>query len=205
MPSRRRPMPVAALVVVALLITACSAQPVSEVVDAPGTGAATQAASAAGSPGPASPLPSHDPASPSPTTTSAAAPASAPPSRPTGTTFAIVSEEPAVGGGVKQTHRITWDAPAGEATAFLVYGVKDCLRAAKKTNGTPCVVKGMRIPRDGLDSLGQANGSDRSIDVSWVVPASGAQPYAAVLLRATNAAGDSIFTIVHSEDVCWQC
>jgi hypothetical protein len=106
---------------------------------------------------------------------------------------------------VRQTHRITWQAADGEATAFPVFGVKTCLRASKANNGTPCVVKGMKIPRDALVQLAKAGGADRSIDVDWVVPKSGKPPYSAVLIRATNDAGDSIFTIVHSEDVCWRC
>jgi hypothetical protein len=63
----------------------------------------------------------------------------------------------------------------------------------------------MPIPRDSLALLAQAPGVARTIDVTWQVPKSGREPYAAVLIRATNPAGDSIFTIVHSEDVCVRC
>ena len=185
----------------AFLVGACSAQPVSQVSTAPESLPASAPASA----GAASAPPSDAPVSAPPTATPTLAPADAPPGKPTGTTFAIVSDEPADGGGVTETHRITWQAPDGEATAFLVYGVKTCLRSARKNNGTPCVVKGMKIPRDALVQLAQASGADRSIDVDWVVPPSGKQPYAAILIRATNSAGESIFTIVHSEDVCVHC
>jgi hypothetical protein len=197
MPRPRRPTRVGTLAGIALLVVACSAQPISRVSTAPDTAPASEPASAA--------PPSTGTASVPPTPTPTAAAASAPPGKPTGTTFAIVSDEPAEGGGIKETHRITWNAADATATSFLVYGVKGCLRASKKTNHTPCVVKGMRIPRESLEQLAQAAGSDRSIDADWVVPKSGTQPYGAILLRATNAAGDSIFTIVHSEDVCWHC
>ena len=204
--SRRRVRGLAARVAtslagLAILVAACSAQPVSQVSDAPSAEPASAPASAAAE----GATPSDVPASAPPTATPSSAPATAPPGKPTGTTFAIVSDEPADGGGVKETHRITWQAPEGEATAFLVYGVKPCLRSARKNNGTPCVIKGMKIPRDALVQLAQASGADRSIDLAWVVPPSGKQPYAAVLLRATNDAGESIFAIVHSEDVCVRC
>jgi hypothetical protein len=201
MPSSRRPSRVAVLAALALVVAGCSAQPISEVSAGPDTTPGTGTASAAAGSAP----PSAVPASTAPSQPPSVAPAGAPPGRPTGTTFAIVSDEPADGGGVKETHRITWEPAGAPADAFLVYGVKTCLRASKKNNGTPCVVKGMRIPRDQLEQLGQAGGSDRSIDVSWVVPKSNVQPYSAILLRATNSAGDSIFAIVHSEDVCWHC
>jgi hypothetical protein len=185
----------------ALIVGACSAQPVSQVGDAQESAPVSAPASA----GDATAPPSDGPESAPPTATPGTVPASAPPGKPTGTTFAIVSDEPAAAGGVTETHRITWQAPEGEATGFVVYGLKPCLRSATKNNGTPCVVKGMKIPRAGLVQLAQAAGADRSIDVGWVVPKSGKQPYAAILLRATNDAGESIFTIVHSEDVCVGC
>jgi hypothetical protein len=189
------------MLALALLGGACSAQPVSEVTDVPQppTSDAPASAPVASAAPPSEAAPSDATTAPTP------APANAPPGKPTGTTFAIVSEQPGDNGGTRQTHRITWQAADGAASAFLVYGVKDCLRASKAHNGTPCIVKGMKIPRNSLVQLAQAGGADRSIDVDWVVPASGRQPYAAVLLRATNAVGDSIFTIVHSEDVCWGC
>jgi hypothetical protein len=198
--SRTAPL-LASLAGLVLVAGACSAQPVSQVSSVPDTPPAASA------PAPESQPASGDPGSASPTTTATAssAPAVAPPDKPAGTTFAIVSEQPADRGAVRQTHRITWQAPDGQATSFVVYGVKGCLRSAPKNNGTPCVIKGMRIPRDALVRLAEASGTDRSIDVTWLVPKSGKEPYAAVLIRAANGAGDSIFTIVHSEDVCVGC
>ena len=193
--SGRRRAPVAAWLL-AGLVAACSATPVSNVSTAPETDAP---ASSAPSIEPTIAPASDGPTSPPPTATPA--PPLAEPSKPTGTTFEVVSKQPLDGGGRRETHRITWKAPAGEASAFLVY----CLRASKKLNGKPCVIRGMPIPRDALALLAQAPGAARSIDVTWQVPKSGRQPYAAVLIRATNAAGDSIFTIVHSEDVCVRC
>jgi hypothetical protein len=207
MPSltRRRPTssryraPIAALLI-AGLVAACSATPVSNVSTAPETAPpASVPASVAPTTAPASDGPTSAPPTATPT------PPLAEPGKPTGTTYELVSKQPLDGGGRRETHRITWKAPAGQATAFLVYGVKDCLRAQKKFNGKPCVIRGMPIPRDSLALLAQAPGAARSIDVTWQVPKSGRQPYAAVLIRATNPAGDSIFTIVHSENVCVRC
>ena len=187
---------------IALLVGACSAQPVSEVTVAPEPPSSDIPASEI----PASvPPASTPPASDAPTATPTLAPADAPPGKPTGTKLVIVSEQPAQNGGVLQTHRLTWEAPEGEASSFLVYGVKDCLRASKANDGTPCVIKGMRIPKSTLVKLAEAPGTDRSIDIDWTVPASGKAPYAAILIRARNAAGDSIFTIAFSDYVCWGC
>jgi hypothetical protein len=194
---------VAAVACLAIVVGACSAQPVSEVGTAPeipqpsaeiGTLAGSSPDASAGSASEAPPA----------SVTPSAATATVPPARPAGTTYAIVSEQAAAGGGTHETHRVTWN-PQSDATSFLVYGLKDCLRASKKNNGTPCVQKGMKIPRASLVQLGQAAGTDQSIDVSWVVPKSGREPYAAILLRAVNDAGQSIFAIVHSEDVCVGC
>ena len=207
---RRRPAEAAArsawlttLAAIALVVGACSAQPVSEVTVAPEPSTSDAAASVApesGAPGSEAP-----PASDAPTATPTQAAADAPPGKPTDTKLVIVSEQPAANGGTLQTHRLTWSAPEGEASSFLVYGVKDCLRASKANDGTPCVIKGMKIPRRSLAKIGEAPGTDRTLDLEWVVPKSGKAPYAAILMRATNAAGDSIFTIVFSDDVCWGC
>ena len=48
-------------------------------------------------------------------------------------------------------------------------------------------------------------GSERSVDITWEEGEIGPGPYAAVLIRASNAAGDSIFTIAWSDTVCWKC
>jgi hypothetical protein len=192
---------------IVLVVGACSAQPVSEVTVAPEPPSSDVPASevpASAPPASISPE-SSPPASDAPTATPTVAPADAPPGKPTGTKLVIVSEQPAPNGGVIQTHRLTWEAPAGEASSFLVYGVKDCLRASKANDGTPCVIKGMRIPKSTLVKLAEAPGTDRSIDIDWTVPASGKVPYAAILIRARNAAGDSIFTIAFSNYVCWGC
>ncbi len=161
--------------------------------------------------GPASGPPSVPPSAPVETPVATATPTptdggpSGPPGKPTGTTFKRVGEQPIAGGGVRQTYQVTWKAPEGEATGFRIYGVKDCLRASKANNGTPCLVRGMPIPKSSLALLAEAPGALRSTEVSWAVPRSGRQPFPAVLIRAINGQGQSIFTIVHSDDVCWRC
>jgi len=53
--------------------------------------------------------------------------------------------------------------------------------------------------------LATVPGDKRSATVSWDVGEVDIPPYAAVLMRATNAKGNSIFTIVHADDVCFKC
>ena len=48
-------------------------------------------------------------------------------------------------------------------------------------------------------------GDERSTTISWDIGEVDIPPYAAVLMRATNANRNSIFTIVHSDDVCFKC
>ena len=109
-------------------------------------------------------------------------------------------------GTFADTFKITWTEPDGVADSFLVYGLPDCLRDQKKFDGKPCVVKGMKIPADKLTLLGVAPGDQRSHDDRVGRAArSRRPPYSTVLIRAKNAKGPSIFTIVHSDDVCFGC
>jgi hypothetical protein len=127
------------------------------------------------------------------------------PPKPADPTFALVRRTPHDDGTVTAEYRITWTAPAGYATQFFAYGLGECLRYAKKYDEKPCVVRGMPIPRAKLKLIGTAPGDARELTVSWELGEIEVPPYAAVLLRATNDYGDSIFTIVHSENVCFQC
>jgi hypothetical protein len=63
----------------------------------------------------------------------------------------------------------------------------------------------MPVPRSNLKLLGRAPGDARSMTVSWEHGGAGPEVYQSILIRATNTFGDSIFTIVHSEDVCYGC
>ena len=191
-----------AILLVAILLASCSAKPVSQVTSSQAAPAPASVAPASETPGSTDPPPDGSPAA-----TAEATPAPTPgvPSKPGNPTFEKVGRQSIAGGGARETYRITWSAPEGVATAFLVYGVTRCLRESKEFDGKPCVVKGMKIPKNTLRLLGQAPGPARSIDVTWKTGEVGPGPYAAVLIRATNDAGDSIFTIVHSDDVCWRC
>jgi hypothetical protein len=193
------------IVLVALFVAACGSSgpitdiPTDEVTDAPQP-------TATASSGQPTDVPTTQPTeSVPPTIAPTEEPATVEPGKPTGVTFDKIGEAKTDSGGTRKTYRITWKAPQGEATAFLVYGVKECLNASKATNHKPCVVRHMSIPRNTLALLAQAPGAARSTEISWTVPKSGKVPYAAVLIRATNAAGNSTFTIVHSENVCWRC
>ncbi len=186
---------------VVLLVVACSAPPISDVSPQAPSRPPTNPPSTE----PASVPPSIPVETPVATATPTEAGSIGEPGKPTGTTFKRVGEQPLDGGGVRQTYQVTWKAPDGEATSFRIYGVKDCLRASKANNGKPCLVRGMAIPKSTLALLAEAPGALRSAELSWTVPRSGKQPYAAILIRAINDEGQSIFTIVHSNNVCWRC
>ena len=203
MPNRLRAIVV---LVAAGLVAGCSAGPGSQATTVPGAGG--------GAGGDASPSPAAEPsalatAAPPPTeppapTEPAATPTDAPP-RPGDPTFTLVKETPRAGGGSTVEYEITWTSPAGLASEFLAYGVTTCLRNSKKYNDKPCLVKGMKIPRSSLALIGRAPGDARKMTVTWDMGEAGPGPYASILIRATNSFGDSIFTIVQTENVCYQC
>jgi hypothetical protein len=194
-----------AVAVVALLLSvamsACgSSQPSSAVADdtsQPG------ASNAAASPEPSASAAAASPASSEPAATPAAV--KGPPPKPGNPTFKLVKETPGAGGTSTVEYRITWTEPKGVADSFLVFGLPDCLRYSKAFDNKPCVARGMRIPADKLVQIGVAPGGQRSLNVSWDIDEVGPGPYSAILIRATNANGNSIFTIVHADDVCFKC
>jgi hypothetical protein len=156
----------------------------------------------------ASPAPSASAATTSPVPSEAAATPVAikgPPPKPGNPTFKLVKETPGRGGTSTVEYKITWTEPKGAADSFLVFGLPDCLRYSKAYDNKPCVARGMPIPVDKLVQLGVAPGDKRSLRVSWDIDEVGPGPYSAILIRATNAKGNSIFTIVHSDDVCFKC
>ena len=161
-------------------------------------------ASASASPTSASPSPEASTRSPAPTASPAASAAAAPP-KPEDVTFDLINETPHDEGTTTLEYRITWSSPAGVATSFRLYGVTSCLREGKKYDGKPCVVRGMKIPSDALELIKTVPGDKRTTTVTWDVGEIGGGPYAAILIRAANDAGDSIFTIVQSENVCFEC
>lgn len=190
----RRPSRAALVLVAAGVVSACGpAEPISQATSllmSPSPPAATPAAA----------TPAATP-EPSPT---AAAP-DAPPPKPGDPTFELLDRTTNADGTSRETYRITWTAPEGAATEFLVYGLTECLRYSQKYDGRPCVVRGMRIAKEDLVLLATAPGDAREATVSWDAGEIDIPPWAAILMRAVNAAGDSIFTIVHSEIVCFQC
>jgi hypothetical protein len=188
---------------VAILVAACSSEPQSLAREsvAPSAPAPATAAPASATPTDApTDAPTEPVATPEPT------PVATPgvPPKPAAVTFRKVGEKTS-GGKTKVTYRVTWNSPAGVATSFLVYGVNRCLRESRQNNNTACVAKGMAIPKGTLELIAQAPGALRTIDVTWTVPEAGPGPYYAVLVRAANDAGKSIFTIAWSDKVCWGC
>src|SRR4029078_8786901 len=120
-------------------------------------------------------------------------------------TFKLGKERRGPGHTSTVEYKITWTEPNGAADSFLVFGLPDCLRYSKAFDNNSCVARGMRIPADKLVQIGVAPGDQRSLTVSWDLAETGPGPYSAILIRATSAKGNSIFTIVHSDDVCFKC
>lgn len=194
-----------ALLLVSTLMGACSGGAQSQAIESEGASAAPASAVPSVAPAsaePASEAPSETLVAPEPTT--APTPLAVPP-RPAKVTWKQMGSKALAGGQARESYRVTWTAPEGVATSFTVYGVTACLREAKKYNEKPCLVKGMKIPKSTLKLIAQVPGSARSIDIAWKVGEIGPGPYSAVLVRASNDAGDSIFAIAWSADVCWQC
>ncbi len=205
MPDRLRML---ALVVACCLFAGCNATSLSATPFIADSNDVSTASPPNGS-GDASPAPSASEAAASPSATPTPKPtpkpAAAVPPKPTHTTFELVDETSAGNGTFKDVYRLTWSQPKGKVTQFLVYGVKDCLRESAQYDGKPCVVKGMSIPKKELVLLKKVPGDRRTTTVSWKIGEIGLPPYSAILIRAKNKAGNSTFTIVHSENVCWQC
>jgi len=114
-----------------------------------------------------------------------------------------------------EVDKVTWTEPAGYATQFRLYGVKGCPNYAAKTNGKPCLVENMKLAAKDLELIKTVNGAARSItlthtmegemcgDSIWCGAPHGS--FGALVLRADNAYGQSVFTIVLSSDVCYDC
>lgn len=203
---RRTTIPrLVALLLGAALLGACSEQPVSQAIDAPLPATAGPETSPSGVPPSDDPAISPDAGSPDGTFIPTTAPGRGIPDKPANVSFKEIDREDLGGGTQRVTFRLTWSAPEGVADQFLVYGITRCLREEKQFDGKPCLVKGMRIPKKVQELIATVPDSDRSVDVSWQEGEIGPGPYAAVLIRATNDLGDSIFTIAWSADVCWQC
>ncbi len=204
-PARPAIKPLIALLLASTLIGACSGGPQSQAIESEGPSAAPASAVPSEAPAsaePASEAPSEAVVTPEPTT--APTPLAVPP-KPAKVTWKHVGSKALAGGQTRESYRITWTAPEGAATSFTVYGVTACLRDAKKYDGKPCLVKGMKIPKATLKLIAQVPGSARTVDIAWKEGEIPIGPYAAVLVRASNDAGDSIFAIAWSADVCWQC
>ncbi|HYO43920.1 MAG TPA: hypothetical protein VES19_12045 [Candidatus Limnocylindrales bacterium] len=209
-PSRPAAMRLTALRLIALLLAtallaACTSGPQSQAIESQGPSEAP-ASEAPASDSPASAAPPAETPSEAiaPEPTAQPAPLAIPP-KPAKVTWKELGSKALAGGQVRESYRITWSSPEDTASTFSVYGVTECLRESKKNNGKPCVVKGMKIPKSALKLIAQVPGSARSVDIAWKTGEAGPGPYAAVLIRASNSAGDSIFTIAWSAAVCWRC
>jgi hypothetical protein len=195
-----------AIALLAVLLAACAGGPQSQATEASEAPTATPASDVPPSTEPASAEPGSEAPSEAatPDASADASPLAIPP-KPSKVTWKELSSRPLAGGLTRESYRISWTAPDGAAATFKVYGVTTCLRDEKRFDGKPCVVKGMKIPKGTLKLLAQVPGSARSVDIAWKVGEIGPGPYAAVLVRASNDAGNSTFAIAWSAAVCWQC
>ena len=128
------------------------------------------------------------------------------------TTWKVVSQKwNSSGSSYVEVDKVTWVAPAGYATQFRLYGVKGCLNYSAKTNGQPCLVEHMKLPAKSLELIKTASGSTRSMTLKHTIDGEmcggtiWCGPFDSLVLRADNAYGQSVFAIVLSEDVCYQC
>ena len=193
------------LLLASALLAACSSGPQSQTTASEGPSAVPASAVPSEGPAsaePASEVPSEAVATPAPT--AEPTPLAVPP-KPAKVTWKQIGSKALPGGETRESYRLAWTAQEGLATTFAVYGVTRCLREAAKDAGKPCVVKGMKIPKSALKLIAQVPGSARTVDIAWKVGEIGPGPYSAVLIRATNGAGDSIFTIAWSAEVCVKC
>jgi hypothetical protein len=194
---RQRRRSTVAVLLAAALLGGCGGRPVSEAVESVGPAATATPASSA-------------PSQPPPTEAATATPSrpAGPieiPDKPADVTFEEVVREPAGPGRFDVTYRIGWAAPEGVVDRYTVVGVTECLREERRFDGRPCLVRGMRIPRRVQERIATAPGDATSVDVTWEETEAGGRPYASILVRASNAAGDSIFTIAWTADVCVGC
>jgi hypothetical protein len=132
------------------------------------------------------------------------------------TTYKVVSQKYASNGSsYVETDKLTWTEPAGYATEFRLYGVKGCPNASSKTDGQACLVENMSLPKGTLELVKKMSGSTRSVTLTHTIPegecggtiwCGAAQgDFGALVLGAYNAYGQSVFAIVLSTDVCYQC
>ena len=189
----------AAWVALCVVVAACTSQPVSEAVDRSVAPSSVAAGSA-----PPSPVASGEASSPSPAASNAVT-STEPPPKPGNPTYTLAKETRHKNGTSTEDYKITWSSPQGVADSFLIYGLQPCLRTSKQFDGKPCVVRGMRIPADKLQLLATVPGNKRSATISFDLGEAGPPPYSTILIRSTNEAGNSIFTIVHTENVCFGC
>ena len=199
---RTRQTPAACLVL-ALALAACQAS-IPPASSAPATSPATSSTAAP------STTPSDSPTfvSPSPIASGPIIDAVAPP-QPTHPSYTFISETPSADGTESLIeYRATWEEPTGVATEFRIYELTACLReASRAADGKPCVSKGMAIPKDSLRLITTLAGDARSARITWpgaVDGLSGPGP-GGVLIRAINDYGNSKFTILYSDTVCYSC
>jgi hypothetical protein len=129
------------------------------------------------------------------------------------TTFTSVSKTENPDGSETDVDSITWTEPDGFATEFRLYGVKSCLNASAKTDGQPCLVKGMALPTGSLGLIQKFDAATRSVTLTHHITGGECgntvwcttPDYYAVVLGAYNAYGHSVFAIVTSSKVCYGC
>ncbi|HUU82868.1 MAG TPA: hypothetical protein VM243_05120 [Phycisphaerae bacterium] len=124
-----------------------------------------------------------------------------PPPRPTNMRWAQIGAPNFESGDNTATYRLRWSAPAGYADEFLVYETRECPRKSKKNDGTPCFVAGTPVNVSQLELQARAPGDARSVKVR--LTEGECDGHGTILLRARNAYGTSVFSIVEAVNVYW--
>ena len=123
------------------------------------------------------------------------------PPKPTNTRWEKIGTPKTTDGSIVGTYRLRWSAPAGYAEEFLVYETHECPRASKQNAGTPCFVAGTPVDASKLELVAKTPGDACLVNVR--LTEHDCDGHGTILLRARNAYGKSVFTIVQAVDVYW--
>ena len=74
------------------------------------------------------------------------------------------------GSSYVETDKLTWTEPAGYASEFRLYGVKGCPNASSKTDGQPCLIEHMSLPKGSLELVKKMSGTTRSVTLTHTIP-----------------------------------
>ena len=127
-----------------------------------------------------------------------------------GTTFRVVSK--VTSSGQTEVDELTWTEPVGYATEFRLYGVTGCLNYSAATDGQPCLVEHMPLPAKNMVLIKKVSGTTRSLVLKHTWDGDGlcgdtlwCSDVGSLVLGAYNTYGQSVYAIVASTPVCYEC